>query len=244
MRNPQTQTSLGWKPFTAKAYRNILVFYKPLAPSTRAGRLIRPEGLADVLLTALGFCLPLCPAAVCPEAVRHQPRKGYSWLRMIVPKHNSRTQIMGKLVFRKTSHSRRATGRLVKGKPSKPYSVGQWSTAHPCCLSPPSSQCSSYQAQAHPHGALGNVCTPLQPHQFLQQGEEEKLLSSPGSLSCSVLCLLHAGLFHRHLKSLLPVVGPYWAHFTDEETEAHGGIKCPSELSWTIADPGFKHVPG
>ena len=87
VRNPQTQTSLGWKPFAAKAYRNILVFYKPLAPSTRAGRLIRLEGLADLLLTALGFCLSLCPAAVCPQAVRHQPRKGYSWLRMILPKH-------------------------------------------------------------------------------------------------------------------------------------------------------------
>ena len=54
MRNPQTQTILGWKPSAAKAYRNILVFYKPLAPSTRAGRLIRPEGLADLLLTTWG----------------------------------------------------------------------------------------------------------------------------------------------------------------------------------------------
>ena len=59
VRNPQTQTSLGWKPFTANAYRNILVFYKPLVPSTRARRLIRPEGPAAVLLIARWICIPL-----------------------------------------------------------------------------------------------------------------------------------------------------------------------------------------
>lgn len=70
VRNPQTQTSFDGsqavgKALMANAYRNILVFYNPLAPSAKAIRFNWLEGPAAVLLMALWFslssaCLPAC----------------------------------------------------------------------------------------------------------------------------------------------------------------------------------------
>lgn len=114
---------------------------------------------------------------------------------------NSRTQTMGKLVFRKSSHSRRAARRLVKGQACEALFCGTVVSCPSTLPECPSSRRGTRQDQAHTYAALGSACYRLQPHQFSQQGEEEKLLSSPGSLSCSVLHLLHAGLFRRHLKS-------------------------------------------
>lgn len=156
------------KLFTANAYGNILVFYKPLAPSTRTLRLIQPEGPAAVLLIAWWFSIPLRLVSVRRElesAVQEETSIGQNdsphTPNSIQPKPWE-SPALGRAVTAK--ELREACDRLLLSH----QSTALWVVASCPCMSPPKFQGSSHGAQAHMHrgceAVSGILSSPLGSH--------------------------------------------------------------------------------